>query len=549
MKRRIKTTLAFVLAVLLVFCNLGILSQATSDNTYEMEEGRLGFISKGMDGDILTLSIVSTAVGMTSLDLQFVYDSDSLQYISSEPAEEVYELEMDNVYFYQNINENEAGEMFFAAFFEVPSFQTSTVFVMRDLHFAVINRENEDAEVGITDLRVSFENDGSEKHAEADVPIQISLSDGHIHRWNEGSIIKEATCSENGVKEFTCSECGGTKKQKLKCYAHTDADNDWVCDVCLNPIELESNAITMVSKGYKNGFLTVAVVSTALGFSSVGGRIICDANVLRYVNRLTTPDGREAAAMENELVFYADVVNDSDPSIIGYAAYFFETQPKTPFELSYLRFSIIDHSVFDSEIAIIVDQSVNEIKTLPPVLFKIGEPHEHLWDEGKITVSPTYTVLGERIFSCTICGETRTEEIPKLIPPVINISSAREADGYVFAGLNLTGAELLNAAGEGATIIKNNGLQLGENENVASGMILKKPDGAIVLIIIKGDNDGDGAVTAADARYALRIAVSLEKPNAWQLEASLVTGGKTVTAADARSILRTAVGLEKLTLI
>ena len=38
----------------------------------------------------------------------------------------------------------------------------------------------------------------------------------------------------------------------------------------------------------------------------------------------------------------------------------------------------------------------------------------HKWDEGKITQSPTSALPGTRTYTCTVCGETKTEEIPKL---------------------------------------------------------------------------------------------------------------------------------------
>ena len=59
----------------------------------------------------------------------------------------------------------------------------------------------------------------------------------------------------------------------------------------------------------------------------------------------------------------------------------------------------------------------------------------------------------------------------------------------------------------------------------------------------KGDVDFDGELTSADARLALRQAVSLEHFNARQLDAARVTGSRDVTAADARIILRMAVYL------
>lgn len=42
---------------------------------------------------------------------------------------------------------------------------------------------------------------------------------------------------------------------------------------------------------------------------------------------------------------------------------------------------------------------------------QIAKPHT--WDEGKVTIEPTYTTAGERTYTC-ICGATKTEVIDKL---------------------------------------------------------------------------------------------------------------------------------------
>ncbi len=65
---------------------------------------------------------------------------------------------------------------------------------------------------------------------------------------------------------------------------------------------------------------------------------------------------------------------------------------------------------------------------------------------------------------------------------------------------------------------------------------------------VPGDVDGDGKVTASDARLALRRSVDLESyaPGTPAFVACDVDKSGTVTAADARLILRAAVGLEKL---
>ena len=110
----------------------------------------------------------------------------------------------------------------------------------------------------------------------------------------------------------------------------------------------------------------------------------------------------------------------------------------------------------------------------------------HKWNDGEVTKPATATEAGERTFTCTVCGATKTEPIDKL-PDV-------------------------------------------------------QPE------YTPGDVDGDGNVTAADARLALRRAVELEtypEGSAEYLACDVDHDGK-VTAGDARVILRAAVGLEEL---
>lgn len=64
------------------------------------------------------------------------------------------------------------------------------------------------------------------------------------------------------------------------------------------------------------------------------------------------------------------------------------------------------------------------------------------------------------------------------------------------------------------------------------------------LTRVMGDLDGDGEVTAADARLALRAAVALDLLDEEQKKRADVDGDGKVTAADARLILRSAVGLD-----
>ena len=113
----------------------------------------------------------------------------------------------------------------------------------------------------------------------------------------------------------------------------------------------------------------------------------------------------------------------------------------------------------------------------------------HKWGYGIITKAPTETETGIRTFTCEVCGETKTETIDV----IYNGPGTPEVQPY-------------------------------------SG----------------GDPDGDGRITAADARLALRKSVGLENfaEGSPAFVACDVDHDAKVTAADARLILRASVGME-----
>ena len=111
-----------------------------------------------------------------------------------------------------------------------------------------------------------------------------------------------------------------------------------------------------------------------------------------------------------------------------------------------------------------------------------ADKSKHEWNDGEITVPPTEEAEGEKTFTCTRCGETYTEVIDKLEPQI--------------------------------------------------------------PALMYGDLDGNGEITSADARLALRASVGLESLSAEAAAAADVNGDNTLSAGDARLILRYAAGLE-----
>jgi len=53
----------------------------------------------------------------------------------------------------------------------------------------------------------------------------------------------------------------------------------------------------------------------------------------------------------------------------------------------------------------------------------------HAWDEGVVTIAPTASKKGVKTYTCTHCGETKTEEIPKLAPEIIEGQNGQWTQG------------------------------------------------------------------------------------------------------------------------
>lgn len=51
------------------------------------------------------------------------------------------------------------------------------------------------------------------------------------HTWDEGVVTKEPTCTEAGVMTYTCTVCGETESEDIPALGHTWGDDD-ICDIC-----------------------------------------------------------------------------------------------------------------------------------------------------------------------------------------------------------------------------------------------------------------------------------------------------------------------------
>ena len=58
------------------------------------------------------------------------------------------------------------------------------------------------------------------------------------------------------------------------------------------------------------------------------------------------------------------------------------------------------------------------------------QTEEHSWDAGTVTVEPTTSVVGVKTFTCTVCGETKAEEMPT-VTQTCSVAIALEGTGNI----------------------------------------------------------------------------------------------------------------------
>ena len=155
--------------------------------------------------------------------------------------------------------------------------------------------------------------------------------------------------------------------------------------------------------------------------------------------------------------------------------------------------------------------------------------HVHSWGVGKVTKPASCEAEGEITFTCTVCGATRTETIPRQAP----VDPATPTDATP------TDATPTDATPTDATPTDATPTDATPTDATPTDAA-RRP----------GDVDGNGKVEPADARLALRASVKLEKDivegTAAFLAADVNRDGK-VGSDDARLILRASVKLETLT--
>ena len=200
----------------------------------------------------------------------------------------------------------------------------------------------------------------------------------------EFTVDKEATCTEAGSKSKHCSRCDAksevteipvdkTKHGKTEIKDAKDATctekgytGDTYCKVCGEKVETGQDINALGHDMTKTVSAEVKATCTEAGKEAVIGCSRCDH----------TEGGETIDALGHDFAAEFTVDKEATCTEVG---------------------SKSKHC-----------SRCDEVTEVTPIPKK-----EHTWDSGKVTKEPTETAEGVKTYTCSVCGETKTEAIPK----------------------------------------------------------------------------------------------------------------------------------------
>ena len=194
------------------------------------------------------------------------------------------------------------------------------------------------------------------------------------HNWDDGKITTEASCDHTGVKTYTCKTCGDTRTETIAMLEHTWDEGQ----VTTKP--------SCTEKGIRTYTCKVCKATKTADIEATGH----DYKVKDHKDATCTEDGYTTSVCKNcgdEKKETIKATGHQHTEVRG-------TKKATCIEEGYTG----DTYCTDCGNMIFTGKKI--------------EKTDHTWDNGVVSKDPTCTEKGSKTYTCAVCRETKTEEIP-----------------------------------------------------------------------------------------------------------------------------------------
>ena len=236
------------------------------------------------------------------------------------------------------------------------------------------------------------------------------------HAWNDGEITKPATCDEDGVKTYRCTHdgCNETKTEVIPALGHDWGDGE----VTKAPTCTEKGVRTYTCAHDKSHTKTEEIA--ALGHSYDDGIVTTEptyeSDGIKTFTCKTCGDTYTESIPAKKYTFKTTVVAPTCTTD-GYTHHECNENPAKSYDDTIVPatgHAWVEHT---TEATCKEEGHVDRVCTscgASERVRDIPKTNEHKWDAGKVTVEPTCDGKGVKTFTCTVCNETKTEEIAAL---------------------------------------------------------------------------------------------------------------------------------------
>lgn len=248
----------------------------------------------------------------------------------------------------------------------------------------------------------------------------VTLDNPLSHAWDSGKVTKEPTCTETGIKTFTCTNCGTTREETINATGHLHKETknqkaatctedgytgDVYCSDCGTKLE-SGTVINKLGHTWDNGVITKEATETEEGVKTYTcktcGETKTESIPMAYHHWAQGTVTKEPTCTEKGEKTHHCTDEGCDKTWI-------ETIPATGHQHTEIR---------DKKEATCEENGYSGdtyCKDCGQLISKGSEikAKGHTWNNGKVTEEATCKKEGIKTYTCSICGDTKTEAIPK----------------------------------------------------------------------------------------------------------------------------------------